>query len=76
MDAYAYDHIQEENFPGKETTNDANKAAETQSNLNQEFQDAYKAISSSPWGTKLGGLWASAKKQVRLSITIQYWNVR
>ena len=53
MDAYAYDHIQEENFPGKENTNDPNKAAETQSNLNQEFQDAYKDISSSPWGTKL-----------------------
>ncbi|KAF2098369.1 BSD domain-containing protein [Rhizodiscina lignyota] len=57
----AYDHIQEENF--KESEGAEKQAAETQSNLNQEFQDAYKAISSSPWGTKLGGWFATAKKQ-------------
>ena len=31
--------------------------------INQEFADAYKAFSASPWGVKLGGFWASAKKQ-------------
>src|ERR1700760_3040823 len=44
----AYDHIQEENF--KEDPNNANRTPDTQTNLNQEFQEAYKAISSSPWG--------------------------
>ena len=34
--------------------------------INQEFAEAYKAFSASPWGVKLGGFWASAKKQVRL----------
>ncbi|MBE7180091.1 MAG: hypothetical protein INR71_02600 [Terriglobus roseus] len=58
-----YDHIQEENY--KENKAEAQQAQGTQSNLNEEFQEAYKAISSSPWGTRLGGLWATAKKQVR-----------
>lgn len=35
-----------------------------QSTLNNDFQEAYKAISSSPWGAKLGGFFGSVVKQV------------
>ncbi|KAH9876423.1 hypothetical protein J1614_003554 [Plenodomus biglobosus] len=64
----AYDHIQEESYP-----QDANKQQqpaggdsthqETTSNFNAEFQDAYKAISSSPWAARLGGFLGTVKKQ-------------
>jgi hypothetical protein len=65
----AYDHIQEEAFPEDEDDKKRpgdNKKEESapQQSINQDFQDAYKAFSSSPWGVKLGGFWASAKKQV------------
>jgi hypothetical protein len=72
----AYDHIQEETFPedkkrqqqdGNGSGDDAGQKQQEQG-INQEFADAYKAFSASPWGVKLGGFWASAKKQVRLSI--------
>jgi len=35
-----------------------------QSTINKDFQEAYKAISSSPWGAKLGGFFGSVVKQV------------
>lgn len=34
-----------------------------QPTLNKDFQEAYKAISSSPWGAKLGGFFGSVVKQ-------------
>jgi hypothetical protein len=63
MDA-AYDHIQEENFPEDEEGKVQDKSAEKEASLNSEFQEAYKAISNSPWGARIGGLWGSVKKQV------------
>lgn len=33
------------------------------SNLNTEFQQAFKAVQSSPWGTTIGGWFSSARKQ-------------
>jgi hypothetical protein len=64
MDA-AYDHIQEEIFPEDEEGKVHDKAAGEEPSLNSEFQEAYKAISNSPWGARLGGIWGTVKKQVR-----------
>ena len=60
----AYDHIQEELLPKDEELKDDKKDAEPIT-LNNEIQDAYKAISSSPWATRLGGFLGTVKKQVR-----------
>lgn len=61
----AYDHIQEEALsPEKASTQNEEKKPETQNTLNADFQEAYKAISSSPWGAKLGGFFGSVVKQV------------
>ena len=60
----AYDHIQEELLPQDEEAKAEKKDAEPTS-LNDEIQDAYKAISSSPWATRLGGFLGTVKKQVR-----------
>jgi hypothetical protein len=57
----AYDHIQEEAFP-EEPSDTQEKKPET--TLNSDFQEAYKAISSSPWGARLGGFFGSVVKQV------------
>lgn len=58
----AYDHIQEETL----TPEEANEQARNQQSggLNSEFQEAFKAVSSSPWGAKLGGFFGQVKKQV------------
>jgi hypothetical protein len=58
----AYDHIQEEALSPDEPVDKKEKKPET--TLNSDFQEAYKAISSSPWGAKLGGFFGSVVKQV------------
>lgn len=58
----AYDHIQEENFKEGEKKEESSNS--TQNNLSQEFQEAYNAVSNSPWGARIGGLWGTVKKQV------------
>jgi hypothetical protein len=58
----AYDHIQEEALQPEKTPKSEEKQPET--TLNADFQEAYKAISSSPWGAKLGGFLGSVVKQV------------
>jgi len=64
----AYDHIQEDALP-KEEEQSENKEKRPETTLNSDFQEAYKAISSSPWGAKLGGFFGSVVKQVnRLTI--------
>lgn len=61
----AYDHIQEEALsPEKTETQNEENRPETQNTLNADFQEAYKAISASPWGAKLGGFFGSVVKQV------------
>jgi hypothetical protein len=63
----AYDHIQEESYPQDPTKQQAGGDSthqETASNFNAEIQDAYKAISSSPWAARLGGFFGTVKKQV------------
>ncbi|KAI9800921.1 MAG: hypothetical protein M1833_003058 [Piccolia ochrophora] len=59
----AYDHIQEEVLspdvaPPKETTDESPPPT-----LNTEFAQAYKAISSSPWGAKFGAFVGNVRKQ-------------
>ncbi|KFZ03372.1 hypothetical protein V501_09379 [Pseudogymnoascus sp. VKM F-4519 (FW-2642)] len=67
----AYDHIQESALAPEEsssaggTSNGGNGETKqtAQNTLNADFQDAYKAISSSPWGARLGGFFGSVVKQ-------------
>jgi hypothetical protein len=59
----AYDHIQESALSPDETAENGAKKEESNT-LNRDFQEAYKAISSSPWGAKLGGFFGSVVKQV------------
>jgi hypothetical protein len=58
----AYDHIQEEALSPQEQAA-RREAAGQPSNLNDEFQEAFKAVSASPWGAKLGGWFSQARKQ-------------
>ena len=63
----AYDHITEETFsPDRAQTPTPLKAGASSSskpNLNTEFQETFRAFSSSPWGARLGGLWGNVRKQ-------------
>ena len=62
----AYDNIQKEALPSSHGESSENKE-ETQTattTLNSDFTEAYKAISSSPWGARLGGFFGSVVKQV------------
>lgn len=60
----AYDHIQEESYPQDPTSQQNGKGTpSTAANFNSEVQDAYKAISSSPWAARLGGFLGTVKKQ-------------
>jgi len=58
---FAYDHITEETLANDKPDDKKEKQPET--TLNSDFQEAYKAISSSPWGAKLGGFFGSVVKQ-------------
>lgn len=66
----AYDHIQEEALKPEETAKSDEKRSE--STLNDDFQEAYKAISSSPWGARLGGFFGNVVKQVYPSPPLSY----
>ncbi|KAK1832400.1 BSD domain-containing protein 1-B [Podospora conica] len=65
----AYDHLQE-SFT-EETTTQPNRASSSTDStqpaqpatLNAEIQDAYRAISNSPWGARIGGFFGSVVKQ-------------
>ncbi|KAI9682406.1 MAG: hypothetical protein M1817_000460 [Caeruleum heppii] len=60
----AYDHIQEEVLsPDEAAEKQKNDDNAHGSDLNTEFAEAYKAISSSPWGAKFGALVGTVKKQ-------------
>lgn len=60
----AYDHIQEEVLSPDDSGDREGKGAEPQPTLNAEFAQAYKVISSTSWGAKLGSLVGTVKKQV------------
>ena len=59
----AYDHIQEEALSPDEIARKEASEKHKQSNLNTEFQEAYKSFSATPWGAKLGGFFSDVKKQ-------------
>ena len=59
----AYDQIQEEGLPEDQSDQQSQQGG----GLNSEFQEAFKAVSASPWGAKLGGFFGQVKKQVRAS---------
>lgn len=74
----AYDHIQEESLPSHHerdtsaaapspssstTTTDNPQQQQQQQSLNTEFQQAFQAVSASPWGARLGGWFGEARKQ-------------
>lgn len=71
---YAYDHIQEESLPphverntstpNDGTSQDPQQQSQAQPHtLNTEFQQAFQAVSASPWGARLGGWFGEARKQ-------------
>lgn len=62
----AYDHIQEEALK-QEDADKGDDQKKPDSTLNDDFQEAYRAISSSPWGARLGGFFGTVVKQVRAS---------
>merc|ERR1712225_205411 len=57
----AYDHIQEQALAPENEAEKKEKKPE--STLNSDFQEAYKAIFSSPWGARLGGFFGNVVKQ-------------
>jgi hypothetical protein len=65
----AYDHIHEESLPAhhdRDASAGASSSSTTQQpsqTLNTEFQQAFQAVSSSPWGARLGGWFGEARKQ-------------
>ncbi|THZ81645.1 BSD-domain-containing protein [Aureobasidium pullulans] len=59
---FAYDQIQEESLPADPSTS-SSSTVRPNTDLNTEFQQAFKAVSASPWGARLGGFWSQAKKQ-------------
>ena len=58
----AYDHIQEEVLSPDEIARKEASDKHKQSNLNTEFQEAYKSFSATPWGAKVGGFFSDVKK--------------
>jgi hypothetical protein len=60
-----YDHIQEEVMPNEDETTPKNSQEQTHPTLNEDLQEAYKAISTSTWGAKIGGFLGTVVKQVR-----------
>lgn len=60
----AYDHIQELALP--KDSEQAQEPKPEQSSLNKDLQDAYRAISSSTWGARIGGFFGTVVKQVRV----------
>ncbi|KAF4554418.1 BSD domain-containing protein 1 [Elsinoe fawcettii] len=59
----AYDHIQEEVLPATDENGRERKEGDKPAGLNAEFQEAFKAVSASPWGARLGGLWGQVRAQ-------------
>ncbi|KAI6848492.1 BSD-domain-containing protein [Hortaea werneckii] len=68
----AYDHVQEESYSPANANDQSQKQANTSEppqTLNTEFQQAFQAVSASPWGSKLGGWFNQARKQGEAYLT-------
>ncbi|KAI0864009.1 BSD domain-containing protein [Xylaria cubensis] len=62
----AYDHIVEDSMPKDDDSGPSNtgqSSTRPESTLNQDLQEAYRAFSSSSWGTWLGGTVEKVVKQ-------------
>ncbi|EMR64513.1 putative bsd domain-containing protein [Eutypa lata UCREL1] len=61
----AYDNIVKESLPKDDepSSSSSEKKPEPQATLNDDIQEAYRAFSSSPWGTWLGGQVGKVVKQ-------------
>ncbi|KAH9240433.1 hypothetical protein K456DRAFT_1719709 [Colletotrichum gloeosporioides 23] len=63
----AYDHIQESALPKdadkKKGDSTDTKNDQPQASLNEDLQEAYKALSTSAWGMRIGGFLGNAVKQ-------------
>jgi hypothetical protein len=60
----AYDQIAADALPKDNEESSSDNKAE-QSTLNEDLQEAYRAISTSAWGSRLGGFFGTVVKQVR-----------
>ncbi|KAH0614884.1 uncharacterized protein H6S33_000520 [Morchella sextelata] len=60
---FAYDHIQEETVASGPSDGKGKDPERPKESLNEEFQEAYRAISASPWGAKFGSFIGTVKKQ-------------
>lgn len=63
----AYDHINEEALPDSAPQNEQQRRERAQSgtgDFKKEIGDAYKAFTDSSWGSTIGGLWGTVRKQV------------
>ncbi len=63
----AYDHIVEQSLPkedGSSRNNGESSDRKPESTLNDDLQEAYRAFSSSSWGSWLGGTVEKVVKQV------------
>lgn len=60
---FAYDHLQEDTNKKDEGSSNTPMNDPAQPSLNSEIQDAYRAISASPWGARIGGFFGSVVKQ-------------
>lgn len=62
----AYDQIAADALPtDNEQSTENRKGDQSQPTLNEEVQEAYKAISTSAWGSRLGGFLGNVVKQVK-----------
>ncbi|XP_044716291.1 BSD domain-containing protein [Hirsutella rhossiliensis] len=59
----AYDYMQDDAHPKDQGVAASASHPEQQPSLNDDIQDAYKAISSSAWGIKIGGFLGTVVKQ-------------
>lgn len=62
----AYDQIAADALPkDNEEQGSESKKPQQQASINEELQEAYKAISTSAWGSRLGGFFGTVVKQVK-----------
>ncbi|KAL4788340.1 hypothetical protein BJX76DRAFT_353367 [Aspergillus varians] len=64
-----YDHVQGDLFSASDQTKteasqgDGSKSNEPAADLNTELQETFRAFSASPWGSRIGGIWGTVRKQ-------------
>ena len=72
----AYDQIQKESLSPREDSHaeqdqkDGNSGVVPE--LRKEFGEAYKSFTESSWGSRLGGLWGTVKKQVFIPLSDEH----